>query len=274
MKQTFSGKLNTEQIANNFLELASEQRLNILKNLSDRNLNISKLAKLLGATNPEVHRNVGRLSKSGLIVKNPDGNFELTTFGKAVMVQIPSINFVSEDKDFFNSHSLGNVNSKFIQRLGALQDKKKVKGFVKVLEKLQKIQEEADEFIFNILSEVPYSKEIVDVISKKLENKVLIRSIFSANTIVPENRKKVFEEKGFQKYVTDGNLERRISKNIVIGLLVTDKEGGVFFQNKDGELDLSEMYTSTASEFREWCLDYFNDQWKNSTSFQESKLKG
>jgi len=274
MKQTFSGKLNTEQIANNFLELASEQRLNILKNLSDRNLNISKLAKLLGATNPEVHRNVGRLSKSGLIVKNPDGNFELTTFGKAVMVQIPSINFVSEDKDFFNSHSLGNVNSKFIQRLGALQDKKRVKGFVKVLEKLQKIQEEADEFIFNILSEVPYSKEIVDVISKKLENKVLIRSIFSANTIVPENRKKVFEEKGFQKYVTDGNLERRISKNIVIGLLVTDKEGGVFFQNKDGELDLSEMYTSTASEFREWCLDYFNDQWKNSTSFQESKLKG
>ncbi|MDH3278207.1 MAG: transcriptional regulator [Nitrosopumilus sp.] len=266
--------MNTEQIANNFLELASEQRLNILKNLSDRNLNISKLAKLLGATNPEVHRNVGRLSKSGLIVKNPDGNFELTTFGKAVMVQIPSINFVSEDKDFFNSHSLGNVNSKFIQRLGALQDKKRVKGFVKVLEKLQKIQEEADEFIFNILSEVPYSKEIVDVISKKLENKVLIRSIFSANTIVPENRKKVFEEKGFQKYVTDGNLERRISKNIVIGLLVTDKEGGVFFQNKDGELDLSEMYTSTASEFREWCLDYFNDQWKNSTSFQESKLKG
>jgi predicted transcriptional regulator len=89
--------LSSEQIANNFLELASEQRLNILTNLSKKNLNISKLAKLLGATNPEIHRNVGRLSKNGLITKIPDGNYELTTFGKAVLVQIPSINFVSEN---------------------------------------------------------------------------------------------------------------------------------------------------------------------------------
>ena len=65
---------NSEKIASDFLELASEQRLNILKNLSENHLSISKLAKLLDATNPEVHRNVGRLSKSGLawrIAKTP-----------------------------------------------------------------------------------------------------------------------------------------------------------------------------------------------------------
>lgn len=265
--------MNTEKTANNFLELASEQRLNILKNLDEKNLNISKLAKLLEATNPEVHRNVGRLSKNGLILKNPDGNYELTTFGKAILVQIPSINFISENKDFFNLHSLNNIDSKFIQRIGALQNKKRIKGFVKVLEKWQKIQGNADKFIYNILSEVPYSAEIVDVISKKLENNILIRSIFSETAIIPENRKKVFEERGFQKYVTNGNLERKISKNIVLGLLITDKEGGVFFQRTDGELDLSEMFVSVDFEFRKWCLDYFEDCWKNSTSFQESKLK-
>jgi predicted transcriptional regulator len=265
--------LNSEETANNFLELASEQRLNILKNLAEKNLNISKLAKLLEATNPEIHRNVGRLSKNGLIVKNPDGNYTLTTFGKATLVQIPSLSFVSENKDFFNSHSLTNVDSKFVQRIGALQGKKRVKGFVKVLEKWQKIQENADEFIYNILSEVPYSKDIVDVISKKLENNISIKSIFSETAIIPENRKKVFEERGFQKYVTKGNLERRISKNIAIGLLISDKEAAVFFQKPDGELDLSEMFTSTESEFRDWCLDYFEEYWKNSTSFQESKLK-
>jgi len=266
--------MNSEKIANNFLELASEQRLDILKHLGEKNLNISKLAKLLEATNPEIHRNVGRLSKNGLITKNSDGTYELSTFGKAVLVQIQSLNFISENKDFFNSHSLINVDSKFIQRIGSLQDKKRVKGFVKVLEKWQKIHEDADKFIFNILSEVPYSKEIVDIISKKLENNVSIKSIFSETTIVPENRKKVFEERGFQKYVSNGILERRISKKIVIGLLVTEKEGGVFFQKPDGELDLSEMYTSTAPEFKEWCIDYFEDSWKKSSSFQESKIKG
>jgi predicted transcriptional regulator len=265
--------LNSEETADNFLELASEQRLNILKNLAEKNLNISKLAKLLEATNPEIHRNVRRLSKIGLIIKNPDGNFRLTTFGEAILVQIPSISFISENKDFFNSHSLTNVDSKFIQRIGALQSKKRVKGFVKVLEKWQKIHENADEFIYNILSEVPYSKDIVDVISKKLENNVSIKSIFSETAIIPENRKKVFDEMGFQKYVTRGNLERKISKNIAIGLLISDKEAGVFFQKPDGELDFSEMFTSTETEFIEWCLDYFEEYWENSSSFQESKLK-
>ncbi|MFQ5440933.1 MAG: helix-turn-helix transcriptional regulator [Nitrosopumilaceae archaeon] len=265
--------LNSEKIANNFLELASEQRLNILKNLREKNLNISKLAKILDATNPEVHRNVGRLSKNGLIEKNPDGNYGLTTFGQALMIQTSSINFMADNKDFFNSHSLNKINSKFIQRIGSLQSKKRVKGFVKVLEKWQKIQEDADNYIYNILSEVPYSKDVVDVISDKLENNIKIKSIFSETAIIPEDRKKIFQEKGFQKYVTNGNLERKISKDVVIGLLITEKEAGVFFQKSDGDLDLSEMFVSKEPEFIEWCLDYFEEIWQKSTSFQESKLK-
>jgi predicted transcriptional regulator len=264
---------DSEKIANEFLELASEQRLNILKNLAEKNLNISKLAKLLEATNPEIHRNVGRLTKNELIKKKSDGNYELTTYGKAVLVQITSIIFVSENKDFFNSHTLNNVDTKFIQRIGALQSKKHVKGFVKVLEKWKKIHENADKFICNILSEVPYSTDIIDVISKKLENNISIKSIFSETVIIPEDRKKMFEERGFQEYVSKGTLERKIAKNQIIGLLVTDKEASVFFRKVGEEPDLSEMFVSTELEFREWCIDYFEELWKKSSSFQESKLK-
>jgi predicted transcriptional regulator len=264
---------DSEKIANEFLELASEQRLNILKNLAEKNLNISKLAKLLEATNPEIHRNVGRLTKNRLIRKKSDGNYELTTYGKAVLVQITSIIFISENKDFFNSHTLNNVDTKFIQRIGALQSKKHVKGFVIVLEKWKKIQENADKFIYNILSEVPYSTDIIDIISKKLENNISIKSIFSETVIIPEGRKKTFEERGFQEYVSKGTLERKIAKNQIIGLLVTDKEAAVFFRKVGEEPDLSEMFTSTELEFREWCMDYFEELWKKSSSFQESKLK-
>ena len=264
---------DSEETANDFLELASEQRLNILKNLVEKKLNISKLAKILDATNPEVHRNVGRLSKCGLIIKNSDGDYELTTFGKAILVQIPSLRFVSENKDFFNEHLLENIDDKFIQRLGALENRKKIKGFVKVLEKWIKIHENADKFICNILSEVPYSNDIINIISKKLENGISIKSIFTETTVIPEDRKKIFEEKGFQKYVKDGILERRMAKNKVTGLLVTDKEAAMFFQRTDGETDLSEMFTSIDIDFREWCIDYFEEAWKNASSFQETKLK-
>ena len=265
--------MNSERLSNDFLELASEQRLEILTHLNQNQLNIAKLAKLLGATNPEVHRNVGRLSKNGLIVKNPEGNYQLTTFGKTILSIIPSLDFISDNRKFFNEHNLDDINTKFIQRLGSLNEKKQVKGFVKVLEKWKKIQENADEFIYNILSEVPYSNDIIEVISDKLKNKIPIKSIFSKEVIIPEDRKKMFEEKGFQKFVTDGILERKISDQKVIGLLVTDKEAGVFFPKDDGEPDLSVMFFSTNPEFREWCLDYFEESWKNSPIFQESKLK-
>jgi len=265
--------LNVEKAAAMFLEIASEQRLNILNHLSEKHLNISKLAKLLDATNPEVHRNIGRLLKNGLITKNTDGNYQLTTYGEIMLLQFPSISFISENKDFFNEHTLKNIEVKFLQRIGALESKKEIKGFVKVLEKWTKIQENADEFIYNILSEVPYSKDIIDVITNKLEKNIPIKSIFPENVVVPEDRKKIFEERGFQKYVSDGILERRISKNKGMGLLITDKEAGVFFATSDGEVDLSKMFYSKDDEFKEWCMDYFENSWKKATSFQETKLR-
>lgn len=265
-------KLDSEKIANNFLELASEQRLNIMINLAVQNLNISKLANLLGATKPEVHRNVNRLAKAGLIEKNLDGNYQLTTFGNAILVQIPSLTFISENRQYFKTHSIGNLETKFIQRLGSLHDNNNIKGFVAVLEKWQKIHENAEKYIYNILPEVPYSTDIIDVILAKLANRVQIRSIFSANVVIPEKRKKIFEEKGFQKYVVDGLLERKIKKAITVVVLVTDKEAAVFFPNTAGEPDLGSMFVSSDPNFHDWCYDYFDWCWKTSTSFEESRL--
>ena len=263
----------SENVSNGFLELASEQRLNILKNLAKNNLNISKLAKILDATKPEIHRNVTRLAKAGLIGKNSDGDYRLTVYGNAVLIQIPSLSFFTENNQFFSNHTLGNLQEKFIQRIGALQNKKQVKGYVKTLEKWRQIHENAEKYIYNILSEVPYSGDIIEVISKQLKNDLEIHSVFSDKVIIPEERKKIFEEKDFQKYVKNGNLQRRIKKDITVTVLVTDKESAVFFPNDEGIPDLSTMFHSSDPKFREWCYDYFDWCWGNGTSFQESKIQ-
>lgn len=69
-----------ENVANGFLELASEQRLNILLKLQNEKLTITEMAKQLDATVPEVHRNFSRLVKKGLIEKTTDGGHELTPY--------------------------------------------------------------------------------------------------------------------------------------------------------------------------------------------------
>jgi len=264
--------LDSENIATSFLELASEQRLNILQNIVKNKLNISKLADILDATKPEIHRNVTRLSKAGLIEKNTDGDYGLTVYGNAVLVQIPSMTFFAENQQFFKNHTLGNLDDKFIQRIGALENKKHLKGYVKTLEKWRQIHENAEKYIYNILSVVPYSGDIIEVISKQLKNNLHIRSVFSDKVIIPEERKKIFEEKDFLKYVKDGILERKMKKNVTVVVLVTDKESAVFFPNREGTTDLSEMFYGSNAKFREWCYDYFIWCWDKGTSFQESKL--
>ena len=128
-------------------------------------------------------------------------------------------------------------------------------------------------YIYNILTEVPYSKEIIDVVEDKLTKKIQIKSIFTENVIVPEERKTIFELKHFDKFIKEDLLVRRMISGVSIVVLLTEKESCLIFPNEQGEPDMSEMLYSSDPEFHDWCLDYFEYCWKNSTRFQESKIK-
>jgi predicted transcriptional regulator len=99
---------NTEQT---FFELASQQRLAIIFRLNVKKAKISQLAKDLDITMQEAHRNVNRLQQAGLIEKDPEGVFSLTTFGNTIIKQIPTFNYLSKHKEYFRSTSSANFRS-------------------------------------------------------------------------------------------------------------------------------------------------------------------
>ncbi len=71
-----------------FFELASQQRLSIIFDLYKKKSKLSDLSKDLRITMQEVHRNVNRLQDAGLVEKDSDGIFSLTTFGNTIIKQI------------------------------------------------------------------------------------------------------------------------------------------------------------------------------------------
>lgn len=263
---------DTEKISEDFLEVSSQQRLEILLLLQQKKSNISSLAKNLKATSPEVHRNVKRLLKNGLIKKDFDGNYSVSIYGKTICSQLPSLEFVSKNQKFFETHNFGNLPQKFVQRLNAFHDTKKIKGMVKVMEKWNDIHNNSEKFIYNILPEIPYSDDIIDIVESKLKDGVQIRSIFAQNTIVPEKRKGVFAKKEFQKWVQEGKLERKMKRSVSVATLLNEKEACVIFPNNENESDMSEIFYGSDSDFHEWCLDFFNFSWNKAGTFQESKL--
>lgn len=266
-------KFSTEKISSEFFEIGSEQRLSIILNLNEKPWSISALAKQLDSTVTEVHRNFKRLQTNGLIYKDSEGAFRLTIRGQNICSLVPSIGFISENEKYFETHNFGKLPLKFRERIGDLYDQKHIKGIVRVLEKWNQIHKNADKYICNVLTEVPYSQEIIDIVEEKLNQKISIKSVFDENAIIPEERKTKFEKKNFNKFVKAELLQRRMVDDVSVVVLFNEQESCVIFPNQTGEPDMTEMFYSKDSLFHEWCEDYFEYCWKNSSSFQESKLK-
>ena len=262
-----------EKLAAEFLNLASEQRLNIILNLYENRFTLSEMAHKLEATVPEAHRNFNRLTESGIVKKSADGKYDLTVFGKILCDQFSHVSFLDSNKGFFLDHDLGDLPRKFVHRIGELGNSDTVTGYIKVKEKWDEIYRNSKKYMCNILFEVSYDKDTVDALQSKLQSGVKIQSIFSDSTIVTKNRKTNLEDFDMQKYIEDETLQRRMTKSN-ISLVLNESEAGICFPNiGESKPDLSVMFHSDDRDFHEWCLDYFNNVWNDSSSFREDKLK-
>ena len=268
---------STQQI---FFELASDQRLAILFKLNRQQskteaYNLSKLAKQLNITMQEIHRNLNRLLDAGLIEKDSTGIFSLTTFGNAIITQISTFDFLSRNKEYFSTHTLGSeTRMKFIQRIGALNNSEYVPGLVAVIELWKRIYRESKEYIFGMLPQIPLDL-IETVIPKiKLEGGIKFNYILPQKAMVPKKRSELQESTGFNKFIKTGIVERRMVDRMQIATVLNEKQATVMFPMAKGqeEADMNSVFYSEDPLFHEWCMDYFKYSWHNSKSFDESKL--
>ena len=229
------------------------------------------MAKKLNSTNQEVHRNFKRLEDGGFVIKDKDGNFGLTTFGRTLCFQIPSISFLSQNRKYFENHNFDGVPSKFVFRAGQLLHGEPVKGVTKVLEHWKSIYKNANEYIYKVSSEVPF--DLIEPIVTKIKKGVVFNSILSENAIVPKGRKKLMKKLGFEKLLEEGFAERKMIKDVKTVVVLNEKEACISFPKLDGEADITESFYGDDKLFHEWCLDYFRYCWYGSEMFQESKLK-
>lgn len=264
--------MELEDLANEFLEISSGQRLALIDLLYNKKDTLSNLARALDATAAEVHRNLGRLEKAGLVQKDSDGAYSLTVYGKTMHAQIPTLQFMVQNKKYFEGHDFDDLPPKYIQRISALVQTELVVGYSKVMEKWENIYKNSQKYIYNILVDIPYNKEILDILQAKLEKKIQVMSVFSETAAVPDERHKLLDEYDFTKFVKDNTLQRKMVKMQKIALVLNEKEAGVSFAN-DQEPDMSKMFYGTDDSFHEWCMDLFMDSWKSASSFQEAKLR-
>ncbi|MCV0373411.1 MAG: transcriptional regulator [Nitrosarchaeum sp.] len=263
--------IDFEDTSAEFLELASEVRLRILSELVEKPSRVTMMAKKFNTSAQEIHRNFDRMVNSGLISKQKDNYYTITTFGRAIYNQIPSVSYLSENKKYFANHSFGNLSTKFLRRIGDLSNSEEITGVSNVLETWKKIYRTADDYIFNVLSETPL--DLIDLMIKRVKRGTKYRHIISENAYIPKGRKKLLEKSGFYPLLESGKIERRMLNSVDVSVILNETSAGLMFPDLSGKPDLRSMFYSQDEVFREWCLDYFKHCWNVSDPFKEFKLK-
>ena len=103
-----------------FFELASETRLDILRELKNENLKMQEIARRIDVTATEAFRQLERLSNALLVQRQPDGTFALAEYGKLVLQLSSSLEFASKHKEYFSTHDVTRLPIQFVNRLGEL----------------------------------------------------------------------------------------------------------------------------------------------------------
>ena len=267
-----------EDTARIFFELGSTQRIAILYKIAEVKCNLARLSKDLGCTMPEIRRNIIRLTNSGLVDRESNGTFFLTTFGKTILDQIPTLDFLSRNKDYFSDHTFSALPSKFMRRIGSLSNSQLISGLVSVDERLNDIYDRSKEYVYAMIPEVPIDLiESIVARLKKVENKNFRFSyILHTHAMVPKRRKQLLEALGFDELLKNGTVERKMVNSLLIGVVLNNEQACVMFpriqKNNKIQIDMNSMFYGDDPDFHEWCLDYYRYIWHNARSFDEKGL--
>ena len=272
-----NGESVFEDSEKTFIELSNSQRLQIINALTNSSMNLTLIAKHLGITMQEAHRNFNRLMDAGIVSKDSSGSYSLTTFGNTIVTQIPSINFLSKNKNYFSDHYFADLPMKFVQRIGSLDNSNFIQGLVAVIEEIKEMYRYSEEYIYGMIPQVPL--DLMEVAAKTVkERKIKFNYILPKNAVIPKKGKDFLNEINYPELIRNGLVERKMIEDVRVSVVLNEKKALVMFPSIKGETDMNGAFSNSIHKennklFHEWCLDYFRYCWLSSKPFDNAKLR-
>lgn len=244
-----------------FLELASESRLDILRELQTKGLKMRELARRLDLTATEAFRQLKRLTKASLVQRQPEGSYRIAPYGKLVLQLAASLEFVSKHKEYFSTHDLSRLPYTFVNRIGELsQATLNMEAMGNISEGEQMIGR-AEQYLWAMV-EGPGNELMAPTVAEQSRRGVKYRFL------VPERRLPV----GSGPPGTTQAIEARGLSDIPAIVALTEREAGVMFRFVGGRADYAGFFAKDPSSLN-WTKDLFLYYWdKGKRSPQASPL--
>ncbi len=254
-----------ENLCDLLFEVSNEDRLAILRKLSEESINVTGLAKKLGLTTQESSRHLSRLSDIGLVKKNQEGLYLSTPYGELVLNLLPGLEFVSGHNEYFSNHSHERLPPHILSRMGELYESVYLDDAVVALYSIEKMVPRAEEYIWSINFPVPLS--VFPLFREAFERGVRVRLIGPKGYVVhpvvkgavqEEDREAIFRARASKL------LEERFLERMEVLLWMSEREVAIVaFPKTDGTFD-SQGFASGDERAHNWCKDLFLHYWKDA----------
>jgi predicted transcriptional regulator len=258
-----------DTLCNLLFELSSSDRIKILQELNRKASNVTKLSKMLDLTTQETSRQVHRLKEAGLIRKNSVGFYNLTLYAELVLKHLEGINFLSQHKDYFKTHSLTHIPDELILRIGDLTEAEYLSSVSQSFYSVEKLVKEAESYVWLVNDQMPFS--VVHELGKSLERGTKHKAIQTKYFVYPSCQvREIFQL--YDKTVLPtiwhsrrtGALENRLDDPVDVFLFISEKQATIGFPLKSGEFDY-QVFSSSGKRFHRWCKGVFSYCWEKAT---------
>jgi predicted transcriptional regulator len=233
-----------------FYELASEDRIAILRELCLSQLKMQDIARKLDLTATEASRQLQRMSQAKLLERRPEGTYSTTQLGKLLLALSVSMELVYKYDDYFLAHDITKIPLPFVNRIGELSQAILVADLNLELTRWETLIKSAKDYVWVMTPQA--MGHLSRVMADKLFEGVRLRSIFCEN---------IREAKA--SLPTGKNVERKLLPTVSAIMIISEKEASVSFPGLDGNVDYPSFF-GTDSTFLKWANDLYFYYWEQA----------
>ena len=232
-----------------FWELASPDRMAILRFLRTGKLRLTRIAEEVGVSVQEAHRDLSRLAKARLVAKDPQGYYTLTPLGEYVMTLLEPLEALLEHRDYYAAHDLTRIPKNLLYRIGQLKGAQQAPDTFTALSYVELLVKEAEEYLWIVTEQVlPSAARLMH--GKNIQIKLVIPRVKPPPSVEP---------------LKLTNLEARYIDQIAAALVINEKRACLALPRHNGEIDYRGLLIETP-EGLEWCKDLFTYHWNKAKS--------
>jgi predicted transcriptional regulator len=232
-----------------FLELASQSRLDILRELQTKKLRMRELARRLDLTATETSRQLKRLTDASLVQRQPDGSYTIGPFGKLVSQLSGSFEFVFPHREYLSTHDISQIPPSFVSRMGELSLANLSMETIRNLNQVEGVLAQAEHFLWAMV-EGPANERFTPTVLEQgrrgVDFRFLVPEHYLRQVRIPPDLPRAIEARGLTV--------------LPATITISEKEAFVGLNHPDGRADFAGFIGKDQDSIN-WAKDLFLFYW-------------